>query len=706
MITTRTPRRTVARIALAAVLLAVLIGAAAHARSDARLAARPGSPRSTAVAVSRSGSGRWVLASSASPAPNPAPSPAPGPPPAPVGSGGSGTSPGSGSGSSSGPGAGSSGSGSETSPGSGAGGSGAGGGSGASGPPASPAPTPIPPANPPGTGGGPSIFDIPGQVEQAIDTWLGDLAKAALTPILNLLGSTVLSTPDVTGGRVGQIATLTLTLADSCFVLLVVIGALIVMTHESVQTRYGFKQILPRAIFAFIAANTGTILITRLLTFVDALTQAVFGTELSSAGVGNQLIGYIIDSIFVPDGVDQVFMIIFGLVLAVLALAVVFSFALRTAALMMLTILSPLALACHALPGLDAAAHLWWRCLAAVFAIQLLQASALMLMLQVFFDPDANVLGVPTVSGITDLLVCGALFVILLKIPSWVMRALLGRSPRGTVSGLLKTAAVAALTTAVGLPGVGGSARMLAGRVAGRAAAGALGRGGAGGRAATRAGRATSPARVARPVPRAAGAGGARRVVARASGSSAPGLRFGTAHGRPGPGGQLALFSLPPGAPDPNAPGASSTPVPVGAEPSSGAAVTSGPGWRQGSLFPAHAPGPVPRGRQDPLFRIPANRRVQRPSPAPAGPVPGAIAPSGAGARRPLVVQPGLFPRTGRIHETPTPRPAGAAPRAASSLPPVPPAAPTARLVPVRLAAPPPPARARQSRTSRRTGGE
>jgi hypothetical protein len=275
-----------------------------------------------------------------------------------------------------------------------------------------------------------------------------------------------------------------------------------------------------------------------------------------------------------------------------------------------------------------------------------------------------------------------------------VMRALLGRSPRGTVGGLLKTAAMAALTTAVGLPGVGGSARMLAGRVAGRAAAGALGRGGKG-RSATRSRVPATSARVARPIPRTTGP---RRAPGPAGGGS-PGwvgarLRFGTAHGRPGPGGQLALFPLPNGSPDPAAPATFAAPVSAPAEPP----VTSGPGWRQGGLFPAHAPGPVPRGRQDPLFRLPANRRVPRPAPLPA---PATARGASATAPGPRVVQPGLFPRSGRLPEPPAPRPAGAAPRAASG-PPASPAMPAARLVPVRLAAPSPPSRAR---STRRRGG-
>lgn len=572
----------------------------------------------------------------------------------------------------------------------------------------------------PGSGSsGPSLTDVPGQVEQAIDTWFGNLVKSALTPVMTLLGKLVLATPDLDIGRIRSIWAIVLGIADACFVLLAVVGGVVVMTHESVQSRYGLKQILPRLVFAFIAANSSLLVIDQLVSFGNAVTLAVWNQPVSGPGIGNQLLGYIMASIFTPDGVTQVFTILFGLVLAVMALAVLFSFAMRTAALLLVVILAPLMLACHALPGIDAIAQLWWRALAAVLAIEFLQATVLMLMMQIFFDPDSNILGVPTATGLVDLLLCGVLFVILLKIPGWVMRTVLGRAPRSTAMGLVRTAAMAALGTAVGVPGAT-SARALAGRVAGRAVSGGLGSGppSAGsarpGRPGTaRAARAARPARAkfgtahGRPGPggqgvlfplppgsrteRATAQAAAAEPIPQAPATSGPGwvqpplfpdpARFGTAHGRPGPGGQGALFPIPTGARRAQQP----APEPV-AEPDR--TVRRGPGWVQPPLFPAAAPGPI-RARRQALFPLPPGAKQPRPTPAPGSAAGAAQAAAPRPRTGPRTVQPGLFPRSGLIAPPPVARPVGTAPSTAGRVPQAPPN-PVARVVPVRLAAPPP----------------
>ena len=50
-------------------------------------------------------------------------------------------------------------------------------------------------------GSDPGFFDIPGQIEKAIDGWFGKLVKLALDPVLHLVGVTLLSTPNLTDGR-------------------------------------------------------------------------------------------------------------------------------------------------------------------------------------------------------------------------------------------------------------------------------------------------------------------------------------------------------------------------------------------------------------------------------------------------------------------------------------------------------------------------
>jgi hypothetical protein len=587
--------RTARRIPRRAVLLGlILAGALALPTAVQALSVVP-----AAVAVRADSAPQPIPAPGVSPAPGPVPSPQPGPSPNPT------PGPGSGSGS-----AGS--------------GSSKGGGSGRL-----PAPQPLP-SPPTPSPSGPSWWDIPGQVEHAIDQWFGDLVKAALTPIMNLIGRTVLSNPDTTGGRTGQLWQAALVIANTCYVLFAVVGGVIVMTHETVQTRYALGQIAPRLVLGLIAANTSLLVIGKAIAFANALTQAIWGQPLDPAGIGNKLLGTILDSIFLPDGVNQIFMVLFGLVLAVLAGAVLFSAALRTAALMLLTFAAPLALSCHALPGLDAIAKLWWRCFAAVFAIQILQALTLILALQTFFDPDGDVLGVPTSAGFTDLLVCGALFVILLKIPGWVLRVALGRQPRTGAMGMLKTAAAAAIGTAIGVPGVT-SARTLAGRVTGRALRGHLGPGGAGGANPTGGTGPRTPGGPRPPHPSRPGAPAPRTGRA----------NFGAARGRPTRGGQLPLFPLPPGAR--RQPAGAGTFAATGsgspsAAPSSGSPAAGGampspmPGPVQPALFPATSPGPVGRGRQMPLFPIPPGARVPR-NPTP-GAAPSAGTPAPAPARR------------------------------------------------------------------------
>lgn len=498
-----------------------------------------------------------------------------------------------------------------------------------------PAPQQVPSANPPGTG--PSWWDIPGQIEQAIDTWLGNLAEAALTPVLTLFGAALLASPDVTHGRVADLWQVNLVLADSLYVLLVVFGGILVMGHESVQTRYGVKQIAPRMVFGFLAANLSLQVIGQLDSAVGSLAAAIWGRPLNAAGIGNRLLQTILAAAIMPDGATQVFLIILALVICGLAVAVLLSCALRTAGLMVLAALAPLPLATHALPGLDGAARMWWRALGAVFAIQLLQTLTFVLMLQVIFDPDGATLGLfPTSSGLTDLLVCAALMLILLKIPGWALRVALGHTPRTFAGTVLRTATATAIGAAIGVPGAG-SARYLIGRAGGRAVGGFLrshrpapaftspGRGpgprpgtGTGTRPGTRPGR--------------SGSASVRRAVAPLGGSRAHGSARGSHRS-----GQMALFPMPRGtkAPDPgpasrsDTPSQASAPVPVPVP-------TSGPGWRQPPLFTT--PPPLTVGRQEPLFNLPPQPPATSVAPTPIQsaptPQPGARA-----------VQRGLFPR-------------------------------------------------------------
>jgi hypothetical protein len=66
----------------------------------------------------------------------------------------------------------------------------------------------------------PSWWDIPGRVRYGIDAWFRGLVTDALNPMLDLIGKTVLATPQVAGqGEVGQIWLISLGIADGLLVL-------------------------------------------------------------------------------------------------------------------------------------------------------------------------------------------------------------------------------------------------------------------------------------------------------------------------------------------------------------------------------------------------------------------------------------------------------------------------------------------------------
>ncbi|GAA2039320.1 hypothetical protein GCM10009839_46550 [Catenulispora yoronensis] len=357
--------------------------------------------------------------------------------------------------------------------------------------PAAPAPAPSPSPSGPGIGLGPgaatptdtvpatgatggntsggnsdpSFWDIPGQIEKAIDDWFASLVTDALNPVLSLLGSTVLSTPDVTTmPRVGAIWTTMALLANSFYVLFVLAGGIIVMTHETLQSRYAMKDILPRLFAGFLVGNASLAILGLIIHLADVLAQGVMGQGLDPKAAGTALAHMITGSILNSGGV---FLAILGLVAAVMAVVLLITYLVRVALMVLLAVAAPVALACHALPQTEGLARLWWRAVIGTLAIQLGQSLVLVTALQIFLDPGGQTaLGFPTGSGLTDLLVFIMLFFILIKIPFWVGRSVFGRSQ---LLAMAKGIATYKLMGAAGLRGKrrASSNRPQAGRSAG-----------------------------------------------------------------------------------------------------------------------------------------------------------------------------------------------------------------------------------------------
>ncbi|MEU5669467.1 conjugal transfer protein TrbL family protein [Micromonospora sp. NPDC047753] len=113
------------------------------------------------------------------------------------------------------------------------------------------------------------------------------------------------------------------------------------------------------------------------------------------------------------------------LLITVLVVTAAFQLIGRFVALLVMTSIAPLALACHALPQTDGLARLWWRAYAGCLAIPVAQAFFLTAGQQTLLDPATMlpVFGLPVDPGGTlNLLVVVVLLWTTVKIPTLLAR--------------------------------------------------------------------------------------------------------------------------------------------------------------------------------------------------------------------------------------------------------------------------------------------
>jgi hypothetical protein len=309
-------------------------------------------------------------------------------------------------------------------------------------PPSSPlpgSPTPAPsPGQDPATGpagggsGGCGLFDLPCEFRQAVNGFFRGIVSYALNPVFRFLARSVLSTPRIDQmDRVHSLWATSVWIANTCCVLLVTLGGILIMGHQSLQTSYTAKDIGPRLVVAMVAANLNLPLIGQVIEFANALSRAFLGHGVDEAKAANTLKGLILHAL--TDATDP-FTALLALVAVIAGLVVLFTFAIRAMLLVLLTAAAPLALACHALPQTEGLARLWWRALAGVLAIQVAQALVFATAVRVFFTSDqADLFGVRSGKGLFDLVLVICLLYILARIPAWVAQLIfkggMGRSP-------------------------------------------------------------------------------------------------------------------------------------------------------------------------------------------------------------------------------------------------------------------------------------
>ena len=216
----------------------------------------------------------------------------------------------------------------------------------------------------PGTGGC-GLLDFNCYISNAITSWFAGLVKSAVNPLLALIGQTALSTPQPDSiPAVRTLWSTSLGIADACYVLLVLIGGIIVMSHETLQTSYSAKEIAPRIVLGFIAANLSMVLMTRAVDLANGLSAAFTAGGVDPQTAATSLMTTLGNSV----ATGGIFLILLALAGVVLALVLAVVYVIRLMAVVLLAAAAPVVLALYALPQTAWAARWWWRALTAALA--------------------------------------------------------------------------------------------------------------------------------------------------------------------------------------------------------------------------------------------------------------------------------------------------------------------------------------------------
>ena len=244
-----------------------------------------------------------------------------------------------------------------------------------------------------------------------MDDWIKDLVntlintvldaltsatQAALNWVLGLLSSTVFTSPNVTTlPQVTYIAGHAQLAANAFMVLIVMVVGIVAMTHGSVQERYALKEMLPRVVIGFAAANLAIPIVAAVIAGANAVTAAMVGDAFNSQDSFDQIKRVVIDTTSDP-AMFLVALVLRELVLWMLVLLVI-TWLGRLSVLLVVAGTAPVALMCHALAFTEPVARIWWRSLLSCLAVQVLQAITLHMAVATLLSSNANLpaLGLP-----------------------------------------------------------------------------------------------------------------------------------------------------------------------------------------------------------------------------------------------------------------------------------------------------------------------
>ena len=178
---------------------------------------------------------------------------------------------------------------------------------------------------------------------------------------------------------------------------------------------------------AGIAVNASLGLTGLVISTADSFSKALLGQGVDPAQATVVLRQLVLGSL----ASGGIVLVLIGGVVAVLAVLLLATYVIRLALVVLLVVVAPLALVCHALPQTEGLARLWWRAFCGTLLVQVAQSLVLVCALRIFLASGgpAN-FGIASTGGLVDLLVSACLCWVLVKIPSWVGRVVFSGSRR------------------------------------------------------------------------------------------------------------------------------------------------------------------------------------------------------------------------------------------------------------------------------------
>jgi len=277
-----------------------------------------------------------------------------------------------------------------------------------------------------------------GCMAAGLNSVFSDLVQAALSPILELLAATALSTPtlDQLPG-IGELWQNSFGIVVAVYGLLILIGGIVVMSHESLQTRYSIKEIGPRIPVAFLASTLSLFFVDKLIHLANAFSTAILG-DINPPSLDSTL-----NEATTGVLTGGLFLILTALVLVVVGVGLLIVYVIRVMITVVLIISGPLFLMFHALPHTDPLARWWWKATTTVLAIQIGQSMVLIVAVRTLLSGGVHLF--TSFGSFGTMIGAIGLFIVLFKLPFWMFAAVKVGSGRSLIGGLAR-AYVAAKT--------------------------------------------------------------------------------------------------------------------------------------------------------------------------------------------------------------------------------------------------------------------